>query len=72
MKLLDSDSRIKATVIILFILVVLLTGCFKYIRIENNETFGAISTLNSHSVINTSPKFNEVYIFENLESYKKY
>lgn len=56
----------------LFILVVLLTGCSEKINFETNKTFGVISTIKSDSIINGSPKFNEVYIFEDLESYKKY
>ena len=56
----------------IFIFIIFATGCSKEIHLDNHTNFGIISTIKSDSIINGSPRFDEIHIFEDFESYKEY
>lgn len=62
----------RKSLMFLFILIVLVTGCSKRINLENSTNFGMISTIKNDSIINGSTQYDKTYIFEDYESYKEY
>lgn len=62
--------RIFKVIIILSMLI--LTGCSEEISFDSDNSYSILSEIKENVIVNGKPKYEEVYIFKDIESYKKY
>lgn len=66
------EMRVKKLILLVSLTTLILTGCSKEIEFDSNNTYGVLNEIKQDKVIDGRPQYDDVYVFENLESYKKY
>lgn len=58
--------------LIIILSMFILTGCSEEVSFDTDNSYSILSEIKENVTINGKPKYEEVYIFQDIESYKKY
>lgn len=66
------EMKVKKLTLIIVMTILIFTGCSKEIEFDSDNTYAVLNEIKQNKIIDGKPQYDDVYVFEDLESYKKY